>query len=127
MNSIPDSFAGRARGLRAGFVATLLAAALVGAGCGHHHHDRDYYGDIVVDNRTDLTTMEDVVSFQVSRFGEPFSGDILGGDLPPASARWLGEFPEDFYDATADLSGGDIVDWQDEYVGDERTTTFEVR
>lgn len=102
----------------------LLLAALTTAGCGHY---RRHEGDVVVDNRTDLTTSEDLLTFRLARFGDPYSGDLLGGSLPPASARWIGTFREDYYDGTADLSGGQIIDWQDLYVGYERTTVFEAR
>ncbi len=107
--------------------ARVLLGMLVGllAGCGDWW--RDYEGDIVVDNRTDLTTMEDLLTFRVARFGKPFTGDLLGGSLLPASSRWIGTFTEDYYDGTGDLSGGGIIDWHDLFVGDERTTVFEVR
>lgn len=107
--------------------AAALAALVIGfalAGCGH---GRDYEGDVVVDNRTDLTTSEDLLTFRLARFRHDFTGDLLGGSLPPASARFIGTFREDYYDATGDLSGGGIIDWQDLYVGYERTTVFEVR
>ncbi|MCB9825601.1 MAG: hypothetical protein H6806_08260 [Planctomycetes bacterium] len=105
-------------------VALLAAAGLALGGCGHHRH---HEGDILVDNRTDLTTSEDLLTFRIARFGQDFTSDLLGGSLPPASARFIGTFREDYYDGTGDLSGGGIIDWQDLYVGYERTTVFEVR
>ena len=56
----------------------LLMAALALAGCGHGHHHHDE-GLVVVDNRTDLTTNEILMAFRLAPFGEPFTGDLLGG------------------------------------------------
>ncbi len=53
----------------------LLALLLIAGGCGHRDHD----GDIVVDNRTDLTTNELLLTFRVAPFRQPFSADLLGG------------------------------------------------
>lgn len=108
---------------RIGIVAALFGFVLL-AGCGHgHHHD----GDIVVDNRTDLTTPEDLLTFRIAPFGQPFSGDLLGGTLVPLSSRLVGTFREDYYDAEGDLQGGGIIEWFDIFVGDGDTTVFEVR
>lgn len=114
--------------LPSGSACTLLAlVALIGAGltaCGHHHHDEGY---ILVDNRTDLTTNEALFSFRLAPFGEPFTGDLLGGPLPPLAARQLGAWPEDYYDAEGDLELGQLIEWFDVFVGNYDTTVFEVR
>jgi hypothetical protein len=99
----------------------LLALAL--AGCGHHHDD----GFIVVDNRTDLTTNEALLTFHVAPFGLPFSGDLLGGDLLPLESRFIGVFAEDYYDAQGELELGQLIEWFDTFVGNDDTTVFEVR
>lgn len=106
---------------------TMLLGLLIGvalAGCGHHHDDHGY---IVVDNRTDLTTNEALLTFHVAPFGLPFSGDLLGGDLLPLESRFLGQFLEDFYDAQGDLELGQLIEWFDTFVGNGRETVFEVR
>ena len=112
-----------ARPRRGGLVLGVLAVALLAAGCGHHHHD----GDVVVDNRTDLTTNEMLLTFHMAGFGDPFSADLLGGNLPVLSSRFIGSFRDGYYDAEGELELGMIVEWFDEFVGDEETTTFEVR
>ncbi len=99
-----------------------LAFALVG--CGHRHHAE---GFVLVDNRTDLTTNESLLAFRLAPFGSPFTSDLLGGDLPPLSARSLGGWPETFYDAEGDLERGQLIEWFDLFVGDGDTTVFEVR
>jgi hypothetical protein len=102
----------------------LLTAALALAGCGHHHHDD---GLVLVDNRTDLTTSERLLAFRLASFGDPFTGDLLGGDLDPGAARSLGVWREDFYDAEGDLELGQLIEWFDLFVGDGDTTVFEAR
>lgn len=102
--------------------AVLTAGGLTG--CGHRHHDQ---GFIVVDNRTDLTTHELLTAFRVAPFGSPYTSDLLGSDLAPLSARNLGAWPEDYYDAEADLELGQLVEWFDEFVGNDDTTVFEAR
>lgn len=121
--------------LRRGPTASLLVLAactlvLALPGCGRRHH-RDFFGDVVVENQTQLLNpgpAEDVVEFRIARFREPFGADLLGGvPVPPDTARFLGSVDEDFYDALAELMSGVEVEWADEYIGFERTTTFEVR
>ena len=101
-----------------------LGAALLLSGCGHRHHDD---GLVVVDNRTDLTTDESLLAFRMASFGDPFTGDLLGGDLVPGAARNLGVWREDFYDAEGDLELGQLIEWFDLFVGDGDTTVFEAR
>jgi hypothetical protein len=110
---------------RAALVAGLLVAASALGACGRHRHHHE--GQVVVDNRTDLTTNEMLLDFRLAPFGEPFSGDLLGGALPPASARFIGTFHEDFYDGEGELELGMIVEWFDLFVGDGETTVFEAR
>ena len=107
----------------------VATALLLAPGCGHRrYHDN---GDIVLANQTNLLApgpMEDVVAFRVAPFRDPFGADLLGGiAVPPDSERFLGTFDEDYYDGLAELVSGVEVEWQDEWVGDDRTTTFEVR
>lgn len=111
---------------KAFLVTALLAPAFLAlAGCGHDHPD--HHGFIVVDNRTDLTTNEKLMTFRVAPFGQPFTGDLLGGDLDPATARNLGIFAEEYYDAEGDLELGQLIEWFDTFVGLEETTVFEAR
>ena len=106
-----------------------LLAALGLTGCGHHHDD--YEGDIVLANQTNLAApgpAEDIVSFRVAPFRDPFTADLLGGiPVPPDSERFIGTFNEDYYDGLAELVSGVEIEWQDEFVGYEETTFFEVR
>ena len=106
----------------------LIGGALL-TGCGHHHHD--YEGDIVLANQTNLLSpgpAEDVIAFRVAAFQHPFGADLLGGiPVPPATERFLGTFDEDYYDGLAELVSGVEIEWQDEFVGEELTTFFEVR
>jgi hypothetical protein len=106
-------------------VCLLPVLAVLAVGCGDHYHHRD--GFIVVDNRTDLTTNEDLLTFRVAPFGQPFTGDLLGGNLPPLSSRNLGAWPNGYYDAEGDLELGQLIEWFDEYVGGGQATVFEVR
>ena len=104
----------------------LALSLLLMAGCGHHHHDYD--GDIVVDNRTDLTTNEELLTFRVAGFQDPFTGDLFNGTpLVVGGARHMGTWDEDYYDGQGDLELGQVIEWFDEFVGDGRTTYFEVR
>ncbi len=102
----------------------LALTLLLLASCG----GRDYRGDIVVDNRTDLTTSEQLMTFRVSGFQEPFTGDLFNGvPLVVGGARHMGTWDEDYYDAQGDLELGQVIEWFDEFVGNERTTYFEAR
>ncbi|MDJ0521615.1 MAG: hypothetical protein QNJ90_06010 [Planctomycetota bacterium] len=104
--------------------AILIPGSLILGGCGHHHHDD---GFVVVDNRTDLTTSEDLLAFRLASFGDPFTGDLLSADLPPGSAENLGIWREDFYDGEGDLELGQLIEWFDLFVGNGDTTVFEAR
>jgi len=107
-----------------GLLFPLLALV---PGCGHHHRHHWDEGRIVVDNRTDLTTDEALLTFRVAAFGRPFTGDLLGGPLPPGAGRNLGYWDEDYYDAEGDLELGGLIEWFDLFVGNGDTTVFEVR
>lgn len=111
---------------RAFLLVPLLLAAGGLAACGHHH-DHPHAGIAVVDNRTDLTTNEKLMTFRMAGFGLPFSADILGGDLPVLSARTVGSFEADYYDGQGDLELGQLIEWFDLWVGDGASTVFEVR
>jgi len=106
----------------------VLGASLFLTGCGRHHRDR--VGDIWIDNQTQAgptPTNEDLLSFRIARFGEPFTGDLLGGTpVAEDSARFVGRFTEDYYDAQGDLELGQITEWFDVFVGDEEITWFVV-
>ncbi len=112
---------------RSAFAAVLglaLAAATLTA-CGHdHHHDN---GLVVVDNQTQTTTNEMLLTFRVAPFQLPFTGDLLNGmPIDPGGARFIGEFGPDYYDAEGDLELGQIIEWFDEFVGHGDTTFFVV-
>jgi hypothetical protein len=111
---------------RSALAALLAGSALWLAACGHDHYYRDYDGNVFVNNETHTTTMEDVLAFRVAPFGEPFTGNLLPAPLPPAATRYVGRFQRDYYDAEADLSGGDLVEWFDVWVGDGQDVFFDV-
>jgi hypothetical protein len=105
-------------------VAALLAAlALAGCDC---CEEPAYYGNVYYSNLTHTTTSEDALDFRVAAFGEPFTGNLLGAPLPPNSTQFIGTFSENYYDADSLLSGGDLVEWFDIFVGEELDTFFEV-
>ena len=56
----------------------------------------------------------------------PFTGNLLGAPLPPGFVQWVGDFPEDVYDAEADAEFGDLIQWFDVFVPGNRVTVFEV-
>lgn len=112
------------RVLRGALLLAVLATGFGLTGCGHDH---EHYGFVVVDNRTDLTTNEDLLAFRLAPFGSPFTGDLLGGALAPLSARNLGPWPQDYYDAEGDLQLGQLIEWFDVGVGHGDQTVFEVR
>jgi hypothetical protein len=104
----------------------LVSLALVGlGGCGCCDEDDDW-GDIVIDNLTDTTVPELVLTFRVAPIGEPWSGNLLNDPLEPGFQDYTGSWYEDLYDGNATMELGDIVEWFDIFVGDEQTTVFEV-
>ena len=103
----------------------LPAVAALFTACGHSHPPPPpFEGEIVIENRTDLTTNELVMTFFVAPFGQPWTGDLLGGPLPILDARSMGIWPEDHYDAEADMELGTVVEWFDLFVGLGDTTVF---
>lgn len=110
------------------FAPLAACALLLGlAACGHDHDD--YRGNIYVDNQThtgQAPTNEDLLTFRIARFGDPFTGDLLGGALEEDAARFIGTFDEDYYDAEGDLELGQVIEWFDVFVGEEEDTWFVV-
>jgi hypothetical protein len=105
-------------------VATLAVLALPLAGCGDYW---DYDGNVIVDNRTDGgATPEDALSFRLARFGDPFTGNLLGAPLPPGSAEHLGEWHEDYYDAEAEMDIGPLVEWFDVWIFADEDNFFDI-
>lgn len=110
-------------------VSALALGLMLVPGCGHRH--RDYHeGDIWVDNQTHATavpTNEDLLTFRVAGFQDPFTGDLLSGSpVGEDTARYIGTFDEDYYDAEGDLEFGQIIEWFDVFVGDRRDSYFVV-
>ena len=112
--------------LRPGLLAALLVPALLLPGCGSKNTYPPYNGIVLVDNVTHTTTNEILFTFYLSPFGQPWTGDILGGDLFPNESRSLGVWNEDYYDAEGDMELGDVIQWFDIFVGEGATTVFEV-
>ena len=100
----------------------LLLMALPLAGCGYDN----YSGRVVVNNYTTTTTPESATAFRLAGFGSPFTGNLLGGPLAAGAALPLGDWDQDYYDAQADMVGGDLVEWFDIWVGGDRTTYFDI-
>jgi hypothetical protein len=114
---------GRRIGLRVPAALALATLVLVGCSC---CEEPGYWGNVFVDNLTHSTTLEDILDFRVAAFGQPWTGNLLGPPLPPAATRFVGTFSESYYDADAQLSGGDLVEWFDIFVGQELDVFFEV-
>jgi hypothetical protein len=111
---------------RFGMLAVLLALpVLMGlAACGGgHDHDT---GFVFLRNSTHLSFPEDIVAFFIAPDGFPYGGNELGSPLPPGVEDFIGEFSEDFYDAEAHMDFGDIVVFNDVFVGDGDDTVFDV-
>ena len=105
----------------------VVFLALPLAGCGYGGRCDDPYGNVFVANRTNETTPEQATAFRIAAFGEPFGGDLLGTtDLDPAASRFVGEFYEDYYDAQADMFGGDLVEWFDRWVSCDTDVYFDI-
>jgi len=107
-------------------LSLLLGVALGGCGHGDSHGHPPPSGEAVVDNRTDLTTNEILLNFFLAAQGNPYSADLLGGDLLPTEARSVGFFPTNIYDAEGDLELGQIIEWFDVFIGEGDTTFFQV-
>ena len=105
-------------------VAAGLLLGLTGCGCGSCAND--LWGNVFVDNYTDTTTVEFVDFFQIAPIGQPWTGNLLSGPLPPGSTEHVGSFHEDYYDAYAELELGDFVEWFDVFVGYGEDVFFEV-
>jgi hypothetical protein len=117
----------------------MVATATL-AGCGGYGYVEAYdegygypdpvpyaYGSVEVDNLTDTSTFEYVLSFYLALSGTgAFSGNLLSAPLPPGTIEYVGEWLSDTYDAEADLEFGDLVQWFDVPVPAGDVTTFEV-
>jgi hypothetical protein len=107
--------------------AALLTAALLVAlplaGCGRYHDDD---GNVFVANMTDTTTPEDANTFELATFGDPFSGNLLASPVAAGDTRFVGEFEDDYYDARAEMSLGQTVEWFDRWVGDDSDIFFDI-
>lgn len=103
-----------------------MAPALLLGGCGSKKEYPPFNGTVLVDNVTHTTTNEILFTFFLSPFGQPWTGDLLGGDLFPNESRSLGVWGEDYYDAEGDMELGDVIQWFDIFVGEGATTVFEV-
>ena len=79
-----------------------------------------------MDNLTNFGVPESLLNFFIAPFGEPFTGDILGGELFAGETRFIGTFAEDVYDAEGDLEFGQIIEWLDIFVGNGENAFFEV-
>ena len=106
-------------------LAAALVLLLVLPGC-NDCCEPDYYGNVYVSILTHTTTFEDLLDFRMAPFGQPFTGNLLPAPLPPGSTQFVGTWHEDYYDADALLSGGDLVEWFDIFVGEELDVFFEV-
>jgi hypothetical protein len=107
-------------------VATL---ALLGA-CGGSGGGGDFvpFGAVEVANNTDISgAPEDVLGFFMAPADSgAFTGNLLGGPLPPGFVEDVGDFEEGFWDARADLEFGDVVLFDDVFVTGGDVTQFEV-
>lgn len=101
-----------------------IVPALLLAGCGCD--EPDYDGNIIVDNRTDTTVPEAALGFFLSRFGDPFTGNLLSGPLPAGSAEHIGTWHSDYYDAEADMELGDLIQWFDVWIYPEEDNFFDI-
>ena len=109
--------------LLAGLAVASLALGLTACG-GGGSGGGGFYGQVFVENN-DISA---ITSFRLAQAGTgSYTGNLLGSYVLSGERRSVGSFLEDYYDGTGDLSGGGIIDWQDLYVGYERTTVFEVR
>ncbi len=109
------------------------ALALVGLillslpGCGCSSCDETYWGNVFVDNLTDLyPPAEEVLSFEIGVVGDVLSGNLLIGTLPPASTQFVGTFSENVYDAVSALSITNEIWWYGVWVGGGNDIYFEV-
>lgn len=125
----------RANPNRLASLLVLAAAAALLGGCGAHGHGEVYaedhayvpYGDVEVDNQTDLSgSFEDLYHFEMAPAATPlWTGNLLPGLVFPGEVVLVGSFEHDLYDAEAELDLG-LVTFFDVLVQEGWTTTFEV-
>ena len=111
---------------RVAALVLVASLALPLVGCGHGGYHDDPNGNIFVANRTDTTTPETANAFRLASFGDPFTGNLLSAPLNAGETRFIGEFHEDYYDAEADMAGGDLVEWFDRWVSYATDTHFDI-
>jgi hypothetical protein len=123
-------------------VLLLLTVLLATAACGcydEYDYGYDYveplppsrpplppavlYGAVAVDN---LSLEFTETFFLAPAATDAWSDDLLSAPLPPDTIEDLGDWPEDAYDAEADLELGDLVTWFDVRVPAGDVTTFEI-
>lgn len=114
-----------------GLLAGAFLVLLTGCGggcieCGYDYYDPYdpyYYGTVDIDN----LSLEYVDAFFLAPAPSGlWSGELLGRPLAPGYAACVGDHPEDYYDAEADLEFGDLVQWFDVFVPAADVTVFEV-
>ena len=117
----------RKRLARAALVAAALLLVVAAPGCGCHNCEDTYWGNVFVDNLTDLgPNPESVLTFFLAPVGGTWTSNLLPAPLPPARTQFVGTFSEDYYDAEADTELGDLVTWYDIFVGAADDVFFEV-
>lgn len=103
--------------------AALFALPLSGCGCcGSGNSD----GNVFAANHTDSGVPEDTNTFEMASFGDPFTGNLLGGPIAAGDARHVGAFQEDYYDARSEMQLGDVIEWFDRWVGANTDTFFDI-
>jgi hypothetical protein len=122
---------------RLSIVAVLVAlGALAGCGGGGTYYEEIYYDPIYVEPdpvvypaSIDLDNLspEYIATFFLAPAATNlWSEELLGWPLAPGDTAYIGDFPEDWYDAEADMEFGDLVVWFDVLAPGGEVTIFEV-
>jgi hypothetical protein len=122
-------------------VAALLvvfAGLLAGCGGGGYVYEEVYYEPIyeqpvyeepvyLASIDLDNLSPEYIATFFLAPAAtDLWSEELLGWPLAPADTAYIGDFPEDWYDAEADMELGDLVTWFDVFAPGGELTIFEV-